>query len=115
MVHDAVKLVRAQYEWISAGQQDIVHLGVLPYVISHLRVIRRNLIRVIAYNPFAEAVAAIRRAPVRDQEKAGLRIFMLQPGNNGVAVFAAGIKRAWTLEFLRGWLNDVFELFIVAA
>jgi len=68
-----------------------------------------------ADDPFTEAVTAVRRAAIGDQEESRLRIFVLQAWNHGIVVLAARVQRSGADQFMQRRFDDMFQLRVVRA
>src|SRR5215469_994558 len=77
--------------------------------------LRYRLVGMPADDPFTEAVTAVRRAAIGDQEESRLRIFVLQAWNHGIVVLAARVQRSGADQFMQRRFDDMFQLRVVRA
>ena len=89
---DGFEFVVGEKQGVAAGKEDVANLGVFLQILKHLLEIGVELLFADATNdPGAGAIAAIRRATIRDQKQYTVRVTMNEPRHGHVAVFTAGI------------------------
>lgn len=88
----------AVHEGVAAADEDVVDFGMLLDIVCDIPDFAADFVLCKAHHALSEAVAAVHGALVGGQDEGGLFVLVLQAGQDGVGLFAAGIKAAGLVE-----------------